>query len=428
MVGASRRLTLACAANFLGVPSSALAPYWVDPQAQLELGQQFWGAENLVSQLQLGEPQPLEVDRFLTREKSAEAMARVADRRPFMWAHWGDSDFMVLVDRRTANNPEGAFYNDRCLANGLAHLLTGDLDGARKKQAMLDVNGTQQRYDTPIVYNALGLFFIRRGGRLMSQTNRFFAELGKIPGFRFPHPVFDGFYLSPGQAIFQRDTASFGIVNHVLARGLPVAVVGAEHMRRGLRCMLKRNYVAFFEVSKKFHACDDRPRLLGEIVGWARARTDHTIFLVAGSAPGKIIAYEAYRELEGTHTFIDVGASLDLFAGVQNRDFNRGSRALHHCSESMPWFSVEACARICTSAGQTSRAGGCCSQAEEEASTPEDFFDFSLGAATKFSAGLHLGGSARLVEDTEVIEVGEFAQMLVEVPKSSLLRSEPGDE
>lgn len=104
-----------------------------------------------------------------------------------------------------------------------------------------------------------------------------------------------------------------------LLAGHAVVLVGPAHLGK-LQTML--NYTAHIEVPLK--TCwESRDQITSRIKQESQRRpSENVVFLVAGGIAARSIMYHAFLMLGQKDTFIDVGASLDGFAGVVSRDYN----------------------------------------------------------------------------------------------------------
>jgi hypothetical protein len=246
--------------------------------------------------------------------------------KPFLWLHWGESDFMCLANRKTAHNIEKTDYHSKCVYDGLKTAFLGDRDTK----------------DATII-QALGAFFLcnethRNLNRGMQTFIRAMTdEYGHAPR----GPFYDAFYLPVGD---ESSAVTKSWVTAAKAGGRPVVVVGPDHLA-SLHCML--NYVKHFRIPLPTHGCQDVEPLVRGIVELSQGpyRDKSVLFVVAGAAVGKMVAYEAFKKLKHKDVFVDVGASLDAYAGVRSRDYNKDLKRF--CREAKGWMSTDVCARDC---------------------------------------------------------------------------------
>eukprot|EP01064_Diplonema_japonicum_P001785 TRINITY_DN11202_c0_g1_i1.p1 TRINITY_DN11202_c0_g1~~TRINITY_DN11202_c0_g1_i1.p1 ORF type:complete len:335 (+),score=34.43 TRINITY_DN11202_c0_g1_i1:64-1068(+) len=69
-------------------------------------------------------------------------------------------------------------------------------------------------------------------------------------------------------------------------------------------------------------------------------RHRNLVFLVAFGIPGKVLVISGIQHLP-QHTFIDVGSSLDAYAGIRSRDYNKDLD--QYCKSSRPWMAPGVC-------------------------------------------------------------------------------------
>jgi hypothetical protein len=256
--------------------------------------------------------------------QSLASQTRVTET-PFLWLHWGESDFMCLVDRKTAHNIEHTDYHSKCVYDGLKTALLGDRDT-----------------EDATVIQALGAFFLCREThrKLYSGMENFIlanSELGHPPTF----PFYDSFYLPVG------NESSAAMDSWLIAAKegkRPVVLVGPDKLAP-LQCML--NYVKHFRIPLPTEGCQDVEPLVTGIV--ELSRTTHSdesvLFVVAGAAVGKIVAYQAFKQLHDKDVFVEVGSSLDAYAGMRDRDYNRDLKKF--CQESKGWMAYNVCQEEC---------------------------------------------------------------------------------
>jgi hypothetical protein len=270
---------------------------------------------------------PDQRDTSLSVEHLLQSLAKTTrvTEVPFLWLHWGESDFMCLANRKTAHNVEHTDYHSGCVYHGLKEALLGD-------DYMKDAN----------VVQALGAFFLCRETHrtLYSGMQNFIltnSELGHAPSY----PFYDSFYLPVGN---ESSAAVNSWVQAAKNGKRPVVLVGPDHLS-SLHCML--NYVKHFRIPLPTTGCQDVEPLVAGIVELSQASypNESVVFVVAGAAIGKIVAYQAFKKLQHKDIFVDVGASLDAYAGVRSRDFNKDLTKF--CRESKGWMAYDVCEKEC---------------------------------------------------------------------------------
>jgi hypothetical protein len=258
----------------------------------------------------------------VARQKLYDAVASpLRKTTPFLWLHYGDGDMMSMTGMR-AGSLEGADLNSKCVREGLQDMFLG--------------NGPKNLTSSALVYQSVGKFFMCQGGGIKQQMNSFMAQ-GKKAKF----PFYNDFYFANGN-ITSSPKASWAVA--AKERRRPVVIVGPKHLD-GLHCMF--NHTAFFEIPLPTRGCGDVDRLAPQLVEYSKTKfpNDSVLFVVAGGSIGKMIAYKAFQSLLDKDMFVDVGASLDGFAGRHSRGYNRPKR---YCKPHYKqWMSQHACANTC---------------------------------------------------------------------------------
>eukprot|EP00930_Biecheleria_cincta_P082505 TRINITY_DN72227_c0_g1_i1.p1 TRINITY_DN72227_c0_g1~~TRINITY_DN72227_c0_g1_i1.p1 ORF type:complete len:327 (+),score=41.38 TRINITY_DN72227_c0_g1_i1:231-1211(+) len=241
----------------------------------------------------------------------------------FLWIHYGDSEIRSLGDEEgIASNLEGSNF-DLCIHDLMSAAATG--------ADWTDGNRVSHR-----VWQAIGGFFMKSNPGLSSIFAKFLARTHGIRKFT----LYDQFYFPVGTAL-----AKGGWVHAAQAGQRPIILIGPEFFKK-LKCML--NPVMHFQVSLPWHGCGEVHRLAPEVIRYSNENfpKQTVLIVIAASAVGKITAYQAFKELWHKDIVIEVGASLDAFAGVADRDYNHD--LTRFCRESKPWMEPETCNRICT--------------------------------------------------------------------------------
>lgn len=124
-----------------------------------------------------------------------------------------------------------------------------------------------------------------------------------------------------------------------LLDGQTVVLVGPLHLGK-LKTMLQ--YTEHIVLSDNF-AWDSRDSTLSAIATESAKHPSKTVvFLVAGGVSAEVLLYRTFMTLGQKDTFIDVGASLDQFAGVASRDYNQDFKK--GCSQYPEYFADGVCA------------------------------------------------------------------------------------
>eukprot|EP00928_Gymnodinium_smaydae_P096404 TRINITY_DN8507_c0_g2_i1.p1 TRINITY_DN8507_c0_g2~~TRINITY_DN8507_c0_g2_i1.p1 ORF type:complete len:304 (-),score=26.04 TRINITY_DN8507_c0_g2_i1:209-1120(-) len=240
---------------------------------------------------------------------------------PFLWLHWGDTDFMTLSAPETASSQEGSDLTSQCVVDGLKDAFFGD--------------------STPPdhVIEALGAFFLcKETHRSLYESFESLLQTKREQKFDF----FDDFYFPIGN-----ESSHFhdSWVNAAKMGKRPIVVVGPKRLS-SLHCMLQHQ--AFLEFPMPTVGCDDAESLIPQMTQLSKTRfpDQSVVFAISGGVVGRLIAYKAYKVLGAKDIFIDVGASLDAYVGVHDRDYNMDSSPF--CKESKSWMSYDACKSYCS--------------------------------------------------------------------------------
>lgn len=256
------------------------------------------------------------------RQKLLDAVAGARKSTPFLWLHYGDGDVMSVTGS-SSFSMEGADLNSQCVRDGLAEMFLGTSNALKDSKAE--------------VYEAVGGFF------LCKESHAQFFDL--MERFAKAHPQHkyeysDDFYFPVGTS---SSPTHESWVKAAMAANRPTVLVGPQHLNT-LSCML--NHKAFFEIPIPTRGCGDVDRLVPKLVKFSEKFPDDSVlFIVAGGSVGKMIAYRAFESLRDKDMFVDVGASLDAYAGKTSRDYNHDLRKF--CKESKPWMAYDACEKHC---------------------------------------------------------------------------------
>ena len=102
------------------------------------------------------------------------------------------------------------------------------------------------------------------------------------------------------------------------------------------------------------HVADDQAcrvleyDILARIVALSAEHAEEgLVFVLAGNFMVKAAAYLAWHvaSVRAKDSFIDVGSSLDAYAGVRSRDYNQDLQRF--CHEALEWFAHDVCLREC---------------------------------------------------------------------------------
>lgn len=237
---------------------------------------------------------------------AVEVQRPFQNKQPITFMRWGDGDFYCALDV--------SFGTD---SNGVS--LAGDTDMCRQlKKDLLDYGSDANRdknlwivagnwwlcaeVNRPI-HDAVDSFFAKEAP---TSSWKGFANGSSAGGFYFPLVPAK----QPGR---QRSVLP-------LLQGRVVSLVGPPHLGK-LKSML--NYSSFVHVPS--HSCwQERDRIAKEVLNVsAQHPGESVVFIVAGGVAGRTLIYRLHKTIGSKDSLIDVGASLDGFAGVGSRDYNR---------------------------------------------------------------------------------------------------------
>lgn len=228
---------------------------------------------------------------------------------PFLWLRYGDGEIASMTGMGVSNC-DGADMDSKCVRDGLIEAFLGN-----------SMTGT------PVVVQAVGGFF------LCKETHGTLNE--KMDAFATAHA--DHKYSYVNTFYLPIDWAK-------LSKTRPVVLVGPKHLD-SLHCML--GHVAFFEVSLPTSGCDEVDPLVQKMTEISKTEypTESVFFAIAGGGVGKIAAYKAFQKLQDKDIIVDVGSSLDGYAGKGSRDYNKDIPAL--CEKHKEWMAYDVCQNQC---------------------------------------------------------------------------------
>lgn len=222
--------------------------------------------------------------------------------KPFTFVRFGDGDWFCALGG-TGLDSNGVVLEK---ATSMCEALQSDIKsyGSRTAANFYPVLGSffLCRESSPDMFAHVDAFF---GNSPMQQSFTGFLNSDSV-GFYFP--------LVPPPKPGRQP----GVLP--LLVGQTVVLVGPRHLGK-LQGML--NYTAHVEVPP--HSCwEARHEIIASIERESKHHsTDTVVFLVAGGIATRTMLYQTYLVLGQKDTFIDVGASLDGFAGTVSRDYNR---------------------------------------------------------------------------------------------------------
>jgi hypothetical protein len=238
---------------------------------------------------------------------SPDLVGRLSAHKPFTFVRLGDGDWYCALG--------GTGFDSNGVVLQKSHSMCEELKE--------DFKSYGSRNDANF-FPVLGTFFLcrERSPDLFAHVEAFFSYepmQSNFSGFVDSNTV--GFYfpLLPPVEHGRRP----GVLP--LLVGQVVVLVGPKHLGK-LHAML--NYTAHIEVP--LHSCwEARDSILSAIKGQSkRHQSDTVVFLVAGGIATRTMLYQTFLSLGQKDTFIDVGASLDGFAGIASRDYNSNISAI----------------------------------------------------------------------------------------------------
>jgi len=225
-------------------------------------------------------------------------------KQPVTFIRWGDGDFYCALDV--------SFGVD---SNGVS--LAGNTEMCRQlKKDLLDYGSDVNRDKNLWVVAGNWWLCAEVNRRLHDAVDSFFANrTGPWGGFADGASA-GGFYFPFVPA--KQGGRERGVLP--LLQGRVVSLVGPPHLGK-LGSML--NYSSFVHVPP--HSCwQDRGRIAKEVLNIsAQHPGESVVFIVAGGVAARTLIYRLHKSIGHKDSLIDVGASLDGFAGVGSRDYNR---------------------------------------------------------------------------------------------------------
>jgi len=230
---------------------------------------------------------------------------------PFLWLRYGDGEFASMTSMNVGNS-DGADMNSQCVRDGLIEAFLGD-----------------SMPGTPVVVSAVGGFFLCKETHASLNQN--------MDTFAAAHSQHKNTYVN--QFYLPFDWATLPQSKR------PVVLVGPKHLD-ALHCML--GHVAFFEVPLPTNGCGDVDGLVSKMTEISQTQypTQSVFFVVAGGGIGKIVGYKAFQKLQDKDSIVDVGSSLDGYAGKASRDYNRDIKKF--CKgNTKQWMAHDVCQSEC---------------------------------------------------------------------------------
>jgi len=222
--------------------------------------------------------------------------------RPFTFLRIGDGDINCITGQGgTGSNNDGieyARYPDQC------HELARDLS---------EFGST----DDSNLFVLVGTLFLCKNPELQAIFDSFLQETKLHPSFK--GFITSGFYMDligdeyrnlPRAIPGAQETFPYLV-------GRKVVAVGPTHLKKLQRTL---NLADFIDAHDAAGRIDDLVYQMGNYSAqWPK---ENVVFLVSAGFGGRLAMYRSWKVLGHKDTFIDTGASLDGFAGVESRDSN----------------------------------------------------------------------------------------------------------
>lgn len=236
--------------------------------------------------------------------KSVEVTGPFDEGKPISFLRWGDGDFECALHLVQVLDSNEVMLGKNEMCDRLGEDLREYGRGLGENNNLWLVAGTWWfcKESHPEIYNGVKAFFSLNETQ---PTWRGFANGWSAGGFYFP--------LLPDKEPGRKR----GVVPRLQHR--TVVLVGPRHLGK-LRTML--NYTQHIVVPHG-NAWEHRNELSRQVMEASKHHRDkNVVFLMAAGVATRPIAYALYKELGQKDSFIDVGASLDTYAGVLSRDFS----------------------------------------------------------------------------------------------------------
>eukprot|EP00440_Ansanella_granifera_P055655 gb/GFBE01060323.1/.p1 GENE.gb/GFBE01060323.1/~~gb/GFBE01060323.1/.p1 ORF type:complete len:416 (+),score=76.76 gb/GFBE01060323.1/:1-1248(+) len=250
---------------------------------------------------------PPAMSKHIRKETTVDVARMLLDRRPFAFMRIGDGDVFCLQGK--GHNIEGmdySNYSEQC------HELANDFqDFGSQDDSNLFVLVGEFFLCRPGVGRPFGSFLEQHS--LHTKFSGFLTSLFYLDLTGLEQPAGSGNYGPLPQTIVP--TAFKALADRT------VVVIGPPHLSKLDKTL---NTAIFIDGTD---AADKVSNLTAAIKeSSAKWPHENVIFLVSAGFGGRLAMYRAWKELGKKDTFIDTGASLDGFAGVESREFNNKTR------------------------------------------------------------------------------------------------------
>ncbi|KAJ9448189.1 hypothetical protein DIPPA_03918 [Diplonema papillatum] len=223
--------------------------------------------------------------------------------RQFAWYRLGDGELQCLGTQRSIN-----------VAGAQCDLGTRD--------ALISSLGNVSDWADHNLFAVIGTWWLcesRDWTKSLKQLmrTRFKNSFHRRPNGGVSFALTDHFYVPIGST---DDPSAEGFVQASANRA--AVIVGPAHLQKLGEYNTMFNVVAFIQTPNAGGSYTHVPSLVTSMLSVQEKHGQGLIFLVAFGVPGKLVVIHGYAAMPNC-TFVDVGASLDGYVGVQSRDYNR---------------------------------------------------------------------------------------------------------
>jgi len=251
--------------------------------------------------------------------KGAQSITEMMDapplRKPFTYIRFGDAEWACAL-----GTGSGAAKDNKTSADICDKLLEDLQDFGSRPSA--------KNRDAWNLFVGVGAGYLCKetNPKLHSDVDDFLRKKEKNVQDKF-NGWLDSFYLP---LVPSKETAGVFMDRAApLLNGRKVVTVGPEHILDLERLTHRVDHIAMHSdplkrkiSSHKFWAA--QREVYDKILSASHAHpNDNVVFLVAGGIPAKLLMYKAYRTIGHKDTIIDLGASLDIFTGNGQQEWNQ---------------------------------------------------------------------------------------------------------
>lgn len=245
-------------------------------------------------------------------EGAKKALDLFHANKPISWIHYGDGEWMCACGFGMRMNSDGI-----------------SLRGTGCKELGQEL-GRYANYNGKSFFVAHTDNFICKGSGIYSSVESCLKkkDIQNWEGFT------DGFYFP----LIPECAPPHGGMAETL-KGRHVVLVGPEHLQPLWKML---DYKQYISVPGGGGAWGDMDRIQKEIKAASRAHPlKHVTFICAGGPAMKVILYRLFPEIGHKDTMLEVGSSLDGFAGVASRDYNSDTGT--YCKQYAGWMPSGVC-------------------------------------------------------------------------------------